>query len=64
MTNRIEKFLGALLIVSATGAMAQDTDEILDFIDSRYESTADMARTIWEYAEVGYQETRRPKAVR
>jgi aminobenzoyl-glutamate utilization protein B len=58
MTNRIEKFLGALLIVSATGAMAQDTDEILDFIDSRYESTADMARTIWEYAEVGYQETK------
>ena len=57
MTNRIEKFLGALLIVSASGAMAQDTDEILDFIDSRYESTADMARAIWEYAEVGYQET-------
>ncbi|MDH3990932.1 MAG: amidohydrolase, partial [Gammaproteobacteria bacterium] len=31
---------------------------ILDFIDGRYEDTAKLARTIWEYAEVGYQETR------
>jgi aminobenzoyl-glutamate utilization protein B len=57
MTIRIEKILGTLLIILATGAPAQDTDEVMDFIDSRYESTADMARTIWEFAEVGYQET-------
>jgi aminobenzoyl-glutamate utilization protein B len=30
----------------------------VDFIDGRYESTAELARTIWEYAEVGYQETK------
>jgi len=30
----------------------------MDFIDGRYESTAKLARTIWEYAEVGYQETK------
>ena len=58
MTYRIAVLFGAALIVSTTGATAQDTDEILDFIDGRYESTADMARTLWEYAEVGYQETK------
>ena len=30
----------------------------MDFIDGRYEATAKLARTIWEYAEVGYQETK------
>jgi len=44
-------FLGPL-------SLAQEEDNILDFIDSRYESTADLARSLWEYAEVGYQETR------
>ena len=57
MTHRIAMLLGAFLLFPSTGAMAQDTDVIMDFIDGRYESTADMARTLWEYAEVGYQET-------
>ena len=52
MTHRIAMLLGAFLLFPSTGAMAQDTDEIMDFIDGRYESTADMARTLWEYAEV------------
>ena len=47
----------AALFLPAT-AMAQDEDAILDFIDGRYEETANLARTIWEYAEVGYQETK------
>jgi len=38
-------------------AIAQDSDAIVDFIDSRYEETAKLARSIWELAEVGYQET-------
>ena len=33
----------------------------MDFIDGRYEDTAKLARTIWEYAEVGYQETKSSK---
>jgi len=41
-----------------SAAVAQDSDEIVDFIDGRYEATAKLARTIWEYAEVGYQETK------
>jgi len=52
--------IGALIALLATPAqepMAQANDSILDFIDGRYEETAEIARTIWEYAEVGYQET-------
>jgi len=45
-------------VVLAPLSLAQEEDRILDFIDSRYESTADLARSLWEYAEVGYQETR------
>jgi aminobenzoyl-glutamate utilization protein B len=41
----------------AVPAVAQQEDEILDFIDGRYEETANLARAIWEFAEVGYQET-------
>ena len=58
MTFRIVVLFGAALLFPATGSIAQDTDEIMDFIDGRYETTADMARTLWEYAEVGYQETK------
>ena len=45
-------------VVIAQSVSAQASDSILDFIDGRYEETAGIARTIWEYAEVGYQETR------
>jgi aminobenzoyl-glutamate utilization protein B len=48
--------VGTLLPLSES--RAQDTDSIMDFIDGRYEDTAKLARTIWEYAEVGYQETK------
>ena len=48
-------FASAMLVPLA---VAQDKNEILDFIDSRYENTAYLARTLWEFAEVGYQETR------
>ena len=46
------------LLLPLSAAVAQDSDEIVDFIDGRYEETAKLARTIWEYAEVGYQETK------
>jgi aminobenzoyl-glutamate utilization protein B len=38
-------------------AAAQEAD-ISKFLDSRYDETARIARTLWEYAEVGYQETK------
>jgi aminobenzoyl-glutamate utilization protein B len=49
--------LAAVMLAPASAAIAQDSDAVLDFIDGRYESTATVARTIWEFAEVGYQET-------
>ena len=46
--------LYAMLIANTSGA--DDADDILRFVDSRYEETADIARNLWEYAEVGYLE--------
>ncbi|HWM26878.1 MAG TPA: amidohydrolase, partial [Woeseiaceae bacterium] len=40
----------------ALPAHADEATEIIDFVDSRYEETATLARNLWEYAEVGYQE--------
>ena len=58
MTYRMAVLFGAALLILTIEAIAGDRDEILDFIDGRYESTADMARTLWEYAEVGFKETK------
>jgi aminobenzoyl-glutamate utilization protein B len=49
---------GIVALGSSSSVTAQGSESILDFIDSRYESTATLARTLWEFAEVGYQETR------
>ncbi len=54
------KRLGYLFALAAlpTAAYAQDAqeDKILAEIDARYDETASVARKIWEWAEVGYQE--------
>jgi len=42
-----------LMIPLAVGAQEPD---ISRFLDSRYDETARIARTLWEHAEVGYQE--------
>jgi len=53
---RIRSTVTAVLcFLSPATVLAEDS--ILDFIDGRYEETAELARRIWEYAEVGYQET-------
>jgi aminobenzoyl-glutamate utilization protein B len=46
------------LITLAQAAGAADKEQVLSFVDDRYEETARIARTLWEYAEVGYQETK------
>jgi aminobenzoyl-glutamate utilization protein B len=58
MIGRFSLVVVAGLLLPLSYAKSQDTDSVMDFIDGRYEDTAKMARTIWEYAEVGYQETR------
>lgn len=50
-------FGATLLTVVACAAGAQ-TPAHLAWLDTHYDQTAVTARTIWEYAEVGYQETR------
>ncbi|MEM9057140.1 MAG: amidohydrolase, partial [Pseudomonadota bacterium] len=47
----------AAVLVAPLSAGAQSFD-VARFADQRYEETARLARTLWEYAEVGYQETR------
>ncbi len=39
-------------------AQNQQDTEVMSRIDGRYDQTADIARKIWEWAEVGYQEER------
>jgi len=37
---------------------AAEASGVVEFVDSRYEETAALARDLWEFAEVGYQEVR------
>ena len=39
-------------------AGAADAGDVMKFLDSRYEQTAGLARDLWEFAEVGYQEVK------
>ena len=41
--------------ICAAGAEAGD---VIKFVDSRYEQTSALARDLWEFAEVGYQEVK------
>lgn len=43
----------------STGSLASAQDkpqEILSYLDGRYEATASLARNLWDFAEVGYKE--------
>ncbi|EED33157.1 amidohydrolase [gamma proteobacterium NOR5-3] len=49
--------LGLLLTTLGSAASAQNAAH-LDWLNANYEQTAQTARSLWEFAEVGYQETR------
>lgn len=50
-------FMIGLLLITPPSLQAQDSsDEMLSWMESRYDKTAFMARRIWEFAELGYQE--------
>jgi aminobenzoyl-glutamate utilization protein B len=55
-------FLSCLAAVSMTACVhadpAQDAEPIIAGIDAQYEQTEHLAMKLWEYSEVGYQETR------
>lgn len=44
------------LILANSLALADNTDELLTWMDSRYDNTATTARSLWELAELGYLE--------
>jgi len=48
--------LSIWLVVASASAHADDRADILEFLDSRYDQTASIAKQIWTHAEVGYQE--------
>ena len=57
--TRVTKTTTFLLVCAlAQISHAADKDQVLSFVDERYDETARIARTLWEYAEVGYQETK------
>jgi aminobenzoyl-glutamate utilization protein B len=49
--------LSALLSLNLT-AQEKDKDQLLQFIDNNKEMFCDVAGNIWDYAELGYQETK------
>ncbi|KJS36549.1 MAG: amidohydrolase [Hyphomonas sp. BRH_c22] len=48
--------LAALALTACVHAQIPGDKAVLDSIDARYDETAEMARQIWDWAEVGYQE--------
>lgn len=51
--------LSLFLLFIAVSAMAQKTkQDVLKSIDSKYDQYSNIAHTIWEYSEVGYQEVK------
>jgi aminobenzoyl-glutamate utilization protein B len=50
--------IAALAAAHIISPAAADDAEIMSRIDARYDETASVARQIWEWAEVGYQEKR------
>ncbi len=50
--------LSAILFSFAPVAVQAQHEDLMSRIDARYDQTADIARKIWEWAELGYQEER------
>ncbi len=54
-----KKLLRALIpLALPVCAGAAEAGDVMKFVDSRYEQTAGLARDLWEFAEVGYQEVK------
>ena len=54
------KFIGGLALLLCTTTAVAEFDH-LSYLDDRYDLTAATARSLWEFAEVGYQETQSSK---
>ena len=56
MSSRASNKLFTVMFVLSFAVNASAQIDIQQFLDSRYSATAEMAKTLWDYAEVGYQE--------
>ena len=56
MNSRASNKLFTVMFVLSFAVNASAQIDIQQFLDSRYSATAEMAKTLWDYAEVGYQE--------
>jgi len=54
----MKRFILSAAFAFAPFVAAAEQDAIMSRIDGRYDQTADIARKLWEWAEVGYQEER------
>jgi len=52
----MKKTASLLIALTLPLAVVAQEPDIAKFVDSRYEETARIAQTLWDYAEVGYQE--------
>lgn len=57
LTNKTLSTVSALLLCVSPLSLAQDnTEQLLSWMDGRYDHTASMAKQIWQHAELGYLE--------
>ncbi|MFQ6006577.1 MAG: amidohydrolase [Woeseia sp.] len=54
----LRKIMALFPLVLPVCAHADQSRGVLEFIDSRYQQTAGLARDLWEFAEVGYHEVK------
>jgi aminobenzoyl-glutamate utilization protein B len=62
--NRKMVLLALVPCVSPVCAGAAEAGDVMEFVDSRYEQTSTLARSLWEFAEVGYQEVKSSALIR
>ena len=46
----------AISVASLTASAADTPKSVINYLDSKYDRTADLAQSLWNFAEVGYQE--------
>ena len=55
INSTVTRLATGIFVLSLTVDAAAQID-VRQFLDSRYAETERIARTLWDYAEVGYQE--------
>ena len=54
----MKKILFILLVIMPTAVRADDARDLLDYLDRQWSKFEDVAMDLWDYAELGYLETK------